>query len=41
LLLALAVQDRIVRLPLERDVRELPADPQIERVVQEDVGQHG
>ena len=34
--LAVAVQDHIVCVALERDARELPAKPQIERIVQED-----
>src|SRR5665213_240148 len=33
--LALAVQDSIVRIALERDVRELSDEPHVERVVQE------
>ena len=39
--LCLAVQDHIVRVALERDRRILPDEPHVERVVQEDVRQHG
>ncbi len=35
LLLALAVDDGIIRIPLELDVREDPSPPMVERVVQE------
>ena len=41
LLLALAVQDHIVRVALERDRRELPAEPHVERVVENRFGQYG
>src|SRR3954447_6663655 len=36
-----AVADDVVRVTLERDARHLPPDPEIERVVQEEVGQQG
>src|SRR5262249_16583370 len=39
--LAPAVQDRIIRVALERDGRKLPGQPPVERVVQEDVRQQG
>jgi hypothetical protein len=31
----------IVRVPLERQMRPVPAHPQIERVVQKQIGQQG
>src|ERR1700674_31171 len=37
--LALAVDDNVVGVPLELDPWELPPDPDIERIVQEHVGQ--
>lgn len=39
LILALAVDDGIVRVPLELDVRENPSHPMVEHVVQKQVGQ--
>jgi hypothetical protein len=41
LLSASTVQDLIIRVTLERDVREFPDHPHIERVVEEEIGQHG
>src|SRR6201984_1500545 len=35
------VTDRLIRLALEQYVREVPAHPQIERIVQKEVGQEG
>jgi hypothetical protein len=36
-----AMDDDIVRIPLERQMRPVPAHPQIERVVQKQIGQQG
>jgi hypothetical protein len=41
LVFAPAVADDVVRVTLERHARHLPPDPDIERVVQEEVGQQG
>ncbi|MGW0212537.1 hypothetical protein ACWDZ8_45130 [Streptomyces sp. NPDC003233] len=35
------MQHRVVRVTLESDGRELPAHPHVERVVQEQIRQHG
>jgi hypothetical protein len=35
------VHDRVIDIALERDARELPGHPRIERVVQEQIRQHG
>jgi hypothetical protein len=39
--LALEMQDHIIRVTLERDRRELPDKPPVQRVMEEDVRQHG
>jgi hypothetical protein len=39
--LADAVDHRIITVALEVEVRELPLHPEIERIVQEEVGQQG
>jgi len=36
-----AVNHRVVRVPLELDQRELPRKPDVERVVHEQIGDHG
>ena len=36
-----AVHDRVIHVALERDVRELPGHPRVERIVQEKICQHG
>src|SRR4051794_22166652 len=41
LFLSLAVTDRIIRVPLEWDVRMVPAHPHIERVVEKEIRQQG
>jgi hypothetical protein len=33
------MDDRIVRIPLEGDAREGPPHPEVERIVQEEIGQ--
>jgi hypothetical protein len=35
------VTDRIIGIALKQYVREVPAHPQIERIVQKEVGQEG
>jgi hypothetical protein len=41
LTLGCAMDDRIIRIALERTARILPDQPLVERVVHEEVGQHG
>jgi hypothetical protein len=41
LLLAGAVDHRVIHVPLESDARERPGHPHVERIVQEQVRDHG
>ena len=41
LVLAVAVSDNVIRVALKRAAREFPVHPRVERVVHEQVSQHG